>query len=287
MASAVAQLLYVHVPLIVGCRATFVPVLPGGKTWEQARLQANDPSFNVTCNQNSSGRAEHAAIALLKSIRPTVIIGAADMWEHIAWAVREEIDGIRGKTYAWALQQGREAGMRLQGLQRLQGVGNKGLSWGLAKRLVFSKIWANLGLDKCRYASGIGRYCDKEAMELLLSVGIPVLWMYGTAECSGVASLSPSSKGHNKLPGFRIGYSGRALKHTRITLRRRNDKETARCSRILVKGRHVMMGYFRDPAGTARVFDKDGTLYTGDCGEVDWGTKLLLVEAREHDILKA
>jgi long-chain acyl-CoA synthetase len=284
IASAVAQLLYVHVPLIVGCRATFVPVLPGCKTWEETYLLANHTSFNATSNQNSSGAAQHAAISLLKSIRPTVIVGAADMWEHIAWAVRAEIDGIRGKSYAWALQQGRDAGTRLQGLQ---GVGSKGLSWGLAKRLVFSKIWANLGLDKCRYASGIGRYCNKNAMELLLSVGIPVLWMYGTAECSGVASLSPSSKGHNKLPGFRIGYSGRALKHTRITLRRRPDSETARCSRILVKGRNVMMGYFRDPAGTASVFDKDGTLHTGDCGEVDWGTQLLLVEAREHDIIKA
>ena len=38
---------------------------------------------------------------------------------------------------------------------------------------------------------------------------------------------------------------------------------------LLLRSRANMLGYFKDPDGTARMLDQDGFLHTGDLGEVD------------------
>lgn len=179
IASATAQLLFIHVALVAGCSVTFPPLLAGGRSWEHVYLPVPELS--------DSHDAQNAMIDILKISKPTMLVGSGWMWELIASALRAEIEvahGTTAKTYAWALQQGKDAGNRLQGIGSTKGsdVGSKGMSWGVAKRVMFMKIWTNVGLDKCRYASGVGAYCNTEAMQLLLSVGIPVLWMYGSAE---------------------------------------------------------------------------------------------------------
>ena len=297
IASATAQLLYIHAPLVAGCSVTFPPLLEGGKSWEEVYGRSTDTGNSLD---------PHKVIQMLRSTKATVIVGLGWMWDLIASVAKAEINAAQGTTskkYSWALQQGKDAGDRQQGLACDKkknmpiDVGAKGMKWGIAKRVVFMKIWEKVGLDRCRYAGGIGCPCQVDALDFLLSVGVPVLWMYGSAECSGLISLSSSSKSLGKLPGFRHGYSGRTLKGTVITVHRRHTGNMNESHnnhlwhRILVKGRNVMMGYFNDAARTAQVFDYDSTinrfngLITGDCGMVDWGTQLVMVEAREEAIV--
>ena len=292
MGCAAAQLCYIHVALVSGCMVTFPSMqvlgrcVPGCKSWDDVYFAAAAGDSKVSAMQTK-------IIDLLINTRPTVLVGLGPMWEWIAAALRSELLVARGvgtvQTYSWALQQGIDAGKRLQGLGRAKAKSaqtcSKGKKWGVARRVMFAKIWSNLGLDRCRYAGGIGVYGNPDALELLLSVGIPVLWMYGSAECSGIVALSSSSKHQGGLPGFRIGYSGRALKGTVLSLRARTGLPDSRLHRIYVRGRNVMMGYLNDPAASADAFDKDGALRTGDCGEVDWGTQLLRVEAKEQDLI--
>ena len=293
IASATGQLLFIHVALVAGCAVTFPPVLPGASQDGLARGASWDEIYVRACRMSETSRWHQHVVAMLKATRPTILVGCGCLWEIIASVVRTEIQAAQGTTakkFAWALQQGKDAGMRLQGTGSTKSadVGSKGMSWGVAKRVMFQKIWNQMGLERCRYAAGVGSYRNADAIELLLNVGLPVLWMYGSAESSGMAALSSSSKAHNKMPGFRIGYSGRALKGTALMLRRRTGSSNvgAHLLRICVKGRNVMMGYLDDAARTAAALDLDGTLRTDDCGEMDYGTQLLHVEAQESAIMR-
>jgi len=318
IASATAQLLCIHVALVAGCSVTFPPLPAGGKPWEQV--------YSAASHQLSdSSQAQSAIIELLKISRLTMLVGSGWMWDLIASAISAKIEvahGATAKGYAWAMHQGKEAGIRLQGIgstrqsstrqssTKASQVGFKGMQWGVAKRVMFMKIWTIIGHDKCRYAGGIGADYKSDAMYLMLTVGIPVLWMYSSAECrsqsaalvecsgctvrrsaaalaecSGLAALSSSSKSHNKQPGFRVNYSGRALTGTALTVRRPPSGES-RWSRIYVKGRHVMMGCLNETLGCAAILHKDDTLCTGDCGDIDWGTQLLIVEGRQEALMR-
>ena len=53
----------------------------------------------------------------------------------------------------------------------------------------------------------------------------------------------------------------------------------------MVRGPHVMKGYYKDPAETARVIEPDGWLHTGDIGSLDEG-RFLRITDRKKEIFK-
>lgn len=54
---------------------------------------------------------------------------------------------------------------------------------------------------------------------------------------------------------------------------------------ILVKGKNVMLGYYKDPEATAQKIDKDGWLHTGDKGHLDEDGYLYVEGRLEQDII--
>ena len=82
------------------------------------------------------------------------------------------------------------------------------------------------------------------------NLGIPVLQGYGLTECGPIVSCDSSRRQH-KL--------GRVSPFCQVICA---DGE------LLVRGRNVMAGYYRDPEETARVI-RDGWFHTGDLGSVD------------------
>eukprot|EP00960_Hanusia_phi_P074513 768259-Hanusia_phi.AAC.13 len=272
MACATSQIFCLHLSLVAGCSVSF-PI-------------RNDVHFSDL-------------LSSLKLIKPSHIIARAPLWHEIAGIVKTQIteaQGTKAKTFSWALERGKSVAEKQQGLGLASGQpnGSKGASWGLAKRLMFSKMWESVGLDECKYAACFGPAVDGEALDLLASIGRPVLCMYGATETSGIQGLSflPKSQGtaaksQGTVPKFRKGYSGRALPGTKMLFRKQAGEVSPECElhEIEVSGRNVMLGYYKRADKCMQVFDGDGVLRTHDIGKIDSDSSLIKVECRDTEII--
>jgi acyl-CoA synthetase (AMP-forming)/AMP-acid ligase II len=113
--------------------------------------------------------------------------------------------------------------------------------------------------------------------------GARVQLMYGTTECKRISVLEPDGD------RIRPGSVGRPLDGTRVAIRGPGGRRLppGRRGEIVVAGPHVMAGYWRAPALTARTFvpDRDTGevwLRTGDQGWLDSAGHLYLVGRLDH-----
>ncbi|TGB00067.1 fatty acid--CoA ligase family protein [Streptomyces palmae] len=103
-----------------------------------------------------------------------------------------------------------------------------------------------------------------------------VLTAYGLSEASGTVTMC--------RPGDPVeavaGTSGRAIPGTEVRVVGPDGRELPPGSpgEVLVRGYHVMSGYFEDPAATARVLTPDGWLRTGDIGVLDGSGRLRITD---------
>ncbi|MEE4422970.1 FadD3 family acyl-CoA ligase [Streptomyces bugieae] len=88
-----------------------------------------------------------------------------------------------------------------------------------------------------------------------------VLTAYGLSEASGLVTMC--RRGDD--PGVIAATSGRAIPDTEVRVLAGPGEP----GEVLVRGHHVMRGYFEDPEETAKAVDADGWLHTGDVGVLD------------------
>lgn len=105
-----------------------------------------------------------------------------------------------------------------------------------------------------------GAPLNAEVEEFLKRIKFPFTVGYGMTECGPLISYTPSKD-------FIPGSSGRTLPgimYSKII----SDNEAYIPGEICVKGRNVMLGYYKNPQATAEVLDKNGWLHTGDMGTI-------------------
>ncbi len=101
-------------------------------------------------------------------------------------------------------------------------------AWERADELVYSKIRARLGFDRCEsYVIGAAP-APLEVFEFFGAIGIPICEVWGTSELSCVGTMVPRD-------GVRFGTVGQPLPG--VELRIADDGE------VLVRGGIVMAGY--------------------------------------------
>lgn len=97
-----------------------------------------------------------------------------------------------------------------------------------------------------------------------------VLTAYGLSEASGIVTMCR----RGDPPETVAATSGRAIPGTEIRVRATPGEP----GEILVRGFHVMRGYFEDPATTAATITPDGWLRTGDVGVLDEAGNLRITD---------
>jgi len=119
---------------------------------------------------------------------------------------------------------------------------------------IFKGLLKNaVGFSNTRFAGTGAAPINPEILKLFLSLDIPLYEGYGMTENTAIATTK--YKGNNK-----IGTVGKAINETEIKIA--DDGE------ILIRGKHVMKGYYKNPDATNETVINEW-LHTGDIGKID------------------
>jgi long-subunit acyl-CoA synthetase (AMP-forming) len=229
------QILSIHVPMLVGGQTVFAESI-------------------------------EALGTTLVEVRPTAFFGVPRVWEKIQAkmeAAGAKASPLRRRIAKWARSVGLRAGYAEQRGER------RPLLYGLANRIVFSKVRERLGLDQARFCVTSAAPISRSTLEFFLSLGVRIVEVYGMSECTGAATLSTPSR-------YRTGTAGWVVPG--------GELEIADDGEVLIRGPHVFKGYLKDPEATLATIDADGWLHSGDIGKID-GEGFLSITDRKKELI--
>ena len=243
------QLLFLPMAHVLGRELAWVVVQAGIATWfaeSLAKLKDN----------------------LLES-RPTYLVGVPRVFEKFYAGVKRALAegrGVKAAIAGWALGVAREV---TAAVTSRRGVGGwLAVKRWVADRLVFSKLRARLGLDRCRFLVSGAAPLTAEIAEFFHGVGILILEGYGLSETVGAAFL-------NGIDDFRFGTVGKAFDIVQAKIA--DDGE------ILMRGPSIFPRYYENPAATAEAIDGEGWFHSGDIGQLEDG--FLRITDRKKDLI--
>ncbi|MEM9188123.1 MAG: AMP-dependent synthetase/ligase [Myxococcota bacterium] len=205
----------------------------------------------------------------LKEVQPTVFFGVPRIWEKFYSGISSklgEAEGFKAKLVGWArnvatqTNQLRADGKEPEGFLSMQ--------YGLANKLIFSKLKPAVGLGRARVCVSGAAPISREILEFFATLDIVVLEVYGQSEDTGPTSFNLPSK-------FRFGTVGPAIAGVEVKIA--DDDE------ILVKGPNVFLGYYKDTDATDATL-RDGWLHSGDLGAFS-DDGFLSITGRKKDII--
>ncbi|BBO77619.1 fatty-acid--CoA ligase [Desulfosarcina widdelii] len=189
----------------------------------------------------------------LQEVRPSIFLGVPRVWEKIqakVAAAGADNPPLKKKIAAWARRQGLAGGYAHQNGQPRPRL------YPLADKLVFSKVRQRLGLDRCRIFFSTAAPIAEDTLEFFMSLGITITEIYGMSECTGPTTISLPQTGR-----YRTGWAGPPMTGTELRLGEYDE--------ILMRGRHVFKGYYKNEAATRDTIDEESWLHSGDVGRID------------------
>jgi long-subunit acyl-CoA synthetase (AMP-forming) len=205
----------------------------------------------------------------LKEAKPTYFVGVPRVWEKMQakmQAAGASAPPLRKKIAAWARRVGLAGGYAEQ-----RGEG-RGWQYALADKLVYSKVRAALGFDRCRVAVTSAAPISKDTLEFFLSLGIRLLEVYGMSECTGPTTFSLPDK-------YKTTYAGFAIPGTELKI--------AEDGEVCYRGPHIFKGYLKNEAATKEAIDADNWLHSGDIGVLDKDGFLKITDRKKELLITA
>jgi long-chain acyl-CoA synthetase len=210
-------------------------------------------------------------LADLKDVRPVEMTSVPRIFDRVLAGIKGQAlgaGGLRARLIPWALEVGREHA-RAIALHAAKPPPLQTMKYGIAKLAVLQRIPHALGLDRVKFLTSGSAPLHVDTAMTFLAMGIPIMQGYGLTETSPVTSVSRLSANEYGAVGLPI--SG-------------VDVKIAEDGEVLVRGRNVMQGYYRDAEATSAAL-RDGWLHTGDIGEID-AKGFLRITDRKNEIFK-
>jgi long-chain acyl-CoA synthetase len=205
----------------------------------------------------------------LREVQPTLVFGVQRIWEKFHAGVSEKLahsTGFKKSLIDWVRRVcARKSELENRGAKVPLGLA---LQHKLADALVLSKLRPALGLGRARVCISGAAPIAKEVLDFFASLGVIVREVYGQSEDTGPTTIN--------IPGkTRLGSVGGHIPGIEVKIA--DDGE------ILVRGRNVFAGYFKEPQATSETL-VDGWLHSGDLGEFD-KDGFLAITGRKKDII--
>lgn len=152
----------------------------------------------------------------------------------------------------------KESGKEKQ-FQHLVSVSNAARKAGIdVRRALFYRMLAPLGGNLRMVICG-GAALSQDTIDFLDSIGVCVYNGYGITECAPVAAVNPRAK----IRRFSVGH---VLPTEEVRIAEPDENGNGE---IQFRGDNVMLGYYKAPTDTEKVFTADGWFKTGDIGHKD------------------
>jgi long-chain-fatty-acid--CoA ligase ACSBG len=219
----------------------------------------------------------------LRMVKPTVFLGVPRVWEKIAEkmkAVGAKVTGTKKKIANWA----KSKGLEYQHNMQLGGTGAKPSNYGLAEKLILSKVKSALGMDEMKFGFTGAAPITTDTLEFFGALGININEVYGMSECTGATTWSTDEAHIWGTVGFPL--LGMEVKIFKMTQAGKKECPRAKAltnipdecqGEICFRGRHIMMGYLANPdmgeehvqemrKKNAEAIDEEGWLHSGDMG---------------------
>ena len=241
------------------CEDTIVSVLPIHHTYELCIQIAGLNYGMIVCINDSLKRV----LKNIEIFKPTALV-----------LVPLFVSTMHKKVWDEAKKTGKD-----QLLKTLSGISGtlRKLNFDL-RRTLFKQVLSAFGGRLEKIVCG-GAALNPEVAESFSEFGIDIFEGYGITECSPLIAVSPyyaPKKGS-------VGPAVPCCK-VRIDSDHVNDKGYGE-GEIQVLGSNVMLGYYKNPEETAKVFTEDGWFCTGDIGYMDENGYIFITGRKKYVIV--
>lgn len=205
-------------------------------------------------------------------VRPTIMISVPRLYEKIYAKVLEAVESgspLKRKIFYWAINVGKQY---VQYTMYHRAVPfSVSFKRKIAYKLVFAKLHERMG-GRIRFFVSGGAPLSVEIATFFAAAGLLIMEGYGLTETSPAISI-------NYLENYRLGAVGPVLPN--------QEMKIATDGKVLTRGPHVMVGYYKKEAATKEVFDEEGWFHTGDIGYIDDDGFLFITDRKKNIIVTA
>jgi long-subunit acyl-CoA synthetase (AMP-forming) len=251
--------------------AQLVSYLPMAHIAERSCSQYLPMGFGFTITDCPDARE---VISYLPEVRPSWFFAVPRIYEKLKAGIEAKIAKIEDPEKRAGAQKAIEVGLKKVRLEQAGEEVPEELRKGYeqADEQLFSKLRADLGLDRLEALNVGAAPTPREVIEFFHAIGLPLAELWGMSETCGA--------GTSNRPGhIKIGTVGPPSPFCEVKL--------AEDGEVLVKGGVVMKGYRNQPDKTKETFTDDGWLMTGDIGEFDEDGHLSIVDRKKELIINA
>ncbi|MDD2285857.1 MAG: long-chain fatty acid--CoA ligase [Paludibacter sp.] len=207
----------------------------------------------------------------IKQVRPTMMCAVPRFWEKVYAAVQGSIAKMtpfKQGIVAWALATGKKYNIDYLRLEKVPPFTLK-LKYLIADKLIYAKVKKTIGIERAVLFPVAGAKLSDEINLFLRSMGIPIVYGYGLTESTASVSFFDHT-------GYEFGTVGKIIPDLEVKIGPDNE--------ILLKGKTIFPGYYKNPTANETAFTEDGFFRTGDAGYIR-GENIILTD-RIKDLFK-